>query len=198
VTYPDISLEIDEHMAANYGASHLLNDRMDLSVLLNDESLASEIVSTPFLHERFWFVRKRDDGAPLPRSVTLDTVVEYPLILTTRTTSFRAVIARQFAQFNLKPTVAAESNSGQTIASMVADGVGASLLPYSVFGPSPRAAELEYCPVEPAFFRIATLAHVKAAPLSMACESVRALMYELATRMIHAGEWPGASMSRRG
>jgi len=53
VTYPDISLEIDEHMAANYGASHLLNDRMDLSVLLNNESLASEIVSTPFLHERF-------------------------------------------------------------------------------------------------------------------------------------------------
>jgi LysR family nitrogen assimilation transcriptional regulator len=192
--YPEITLEIDEHMAT-FGAASLLNERIDLAILLNDESLTAEVESVPLLHERIWFVRRREPGQPLPRTVTLATAVDYPLVLTTPTTSFRAIVARQFGLAELRPVVAAEANSAQTLVGLVADGVGASLLPYSVFAPNARSAELEYGLIEPAFHRVASVAHSKLNPLALAAESVRALIFEVTAQLIHSGQWKAASMS---
>lgn len=195
--YPEVKVEVDEYVGGHQGTSLLTNNRLDLCVLVDDQSLASEIDSAPFLRERFCFVRRRNSGPALPRSVTLETVAEYPLVLSTSVTPLRAVVARQFSQALLKPVIVAETNSGQTIMSLIAEGVGASLLPYAVFACDPHAEDIEYCAVEPAFYRIASLATSRLYPMTDACASVRALLYEIAAHLVHTGQWKGAAMSER-
>jgi len=194
--YPEITLELFEH-TAHFQAIHLLNERIDLCVLAADESMPDEIDSVALLHERLWFVRARGAGAELPRSVTLATVVQHPQVMTTPSTSFRAIVAREFDRAQLKPRIVAESNSGQTILNMVADGVGATLQPYSAFARYARLDELEYCLVEPAIHRYAKLAHSRHWPLTIACESIRALVRETAAHLIHSGQWRAATMSEQ-
>ena len=192
--HPDLELQLDEQ-TVGYGAAHLINARLDLCVLLTDDMLSEDVDSTPLLQERFWFLRKIGDGpTPLPHEVPLETVAQHRLILATRTTAFRAVIARQFAQLGLKPEVSVECNTGPTTLDLILGGHGASLLPYSEFALDPRLPAIERALVAPAFSRYATLAQSRLQPLSPAAAAVRALMFEIAGELIHSGEWQGAEM----
>ncbi len=191
--YPQIVLEVYES-PSTYLAAHLINERVDLSVLV-DETAMPGIEAEPLVDEILYFVQPRKK--PLLRAakqVQIVQLAEVPLLLTTQATTLRLLVDRAFAEAGVVPRVKAEASSVQTVLVMVAQGGAGTVIPHSALAWHAAAQWLRHCPIAPHIRRRAALAHSRLHRLSPAADCVRVLLRSVVEALVREGRWDGASL----
>jgi LysR family nitrogen assimilation transcriptional regulator len=192
--FPQVSLEIHESPSA-YLAAQLLNERVDLSVLV-DEVVMPGIDVSPLVDEYLYFVQPRKAALlRCGKTVSLQALGSVPLMLTTHATTLRRILDRAFAEAEVPPIIRGEASSIQTVLSMVAQGGAGTVVPHSALAWHASAQWLRQTVIEPRLVRRASVAHSRLNPLSPATACVRAVVRDVAEQLVQSRAWDGARMA---
>ena len=146
--HPQIVLEVYES-PSTFLAAHLINERVELSVLVDDVALPG-IEAVPLVDEPLYFVQpRRKPLVRAGRSIDLPTVASVPLMLTTQVTTLRDLVDRAFAEAGVAPQIKAEASSIHTVLAMVAQGGAGTVIPHSALAWHAAAQLLRQTPIEP-------------------------------------------------
>ncbi len=192
--FPQIVLEVYES-PSSYLAAHLINERVDLSVLVDDVVLPG-IEATPLVDESLYFVQPRK--APLLRcgkSISVPTLGTVPLMLTTSVTTLRLLVDRAFAEAGVVPHIKAEASSVHTVLAMVARGRAGTVIPHSALAWHEAAKLLRYTVIEPRIERHASIAHSRLNRLAPAAACVHVLLRSVVEELVRSRQWDGTRLS---
>jgi LysR family transcriptional regulator, nitrogen assimilation regulatory protein len=192
--YPDVMLYLNE----NYGTTLselIMNGRMDLAVLYGNRAVHG-LGFLPLLSEELFLVGLSDTAAP----VRLEELRDVGLFLPRPYNIVRKLVDENFARAGLVPRIVAEVESASTLKAIIADGLGATILPASmareVGGNDDGLREVAdgdsggggrvYCRriVEPVIEAPLTLCHSDHLPLSEAAQLVKDILMELAGGLV--------------
>jgi LysR family nitrogen assimilation transcriptional regulator len=127
--HPDVVLHLNENFGATL-TELVLGGRMDMAVLYGGNGIVSGLAFEPLLTEELFLVAPAamfgSDAA-----VSLADLREVELLLPRSHNFLRRYVDEAFASLQMKPRVVAEIESAATLASAVASGVGATVLPVS-------------------------------------------------------------------
>ncbi len=127
---PQASLSITESLSAGL-LDGVQQGRLDAAVVYETVVLP-DIELRPLMTEDLVLVQARPPGLaqdPPPPPVSLDLLRDLPLVIPSRPNAIRVHVESQLAAHGLTPRVALEIDGVQAILDLVADGVGAALLP---------------------------------------------------------------------
>ncbi|SFP28428.1 LysR family transcriptional regulator, nitrogen assimilation regulatory protein [Variovorax sp. PDC80] len=191
--HPQIVLEVYES-PSTFLAAHLINERVELSVLVDDVALPG-IEAVPLVDEPLYFVQpRRKPLVRAGRSIDLPTVASVPLMLTTQVTTLRDLVDRAFAEAGVAPQIKAEASSIHTVLAMVAQGGAGTVIPHSALAWHAAAQLLRQTPIEPQIVRRATLAHSRLNRLQPAAACVHALVVSVVRELVRSRRWDGARL----
>lgn len=189
--YTGIKLEIYEG-PSGYLPTLLLDERVDMCVVVDKPALGSAKI-LPLVMETLLFVKPRSETCTLAESpISLESALLHPLVLTTRATTLRQILDREFEQLGIIPKVQAEVSSIFTMLCLVQDGLGAAIVPGSALGRVAHRDRLQAYPIYPSIERMATLAVSQSNSLAPACQVVRLLLVDTIKNLVAAQEWLGA------
>lgn len=192
--FPRIVLEVYES-PSRYLAAHLVNERVDLSMLVDDVMLPG-IDATPLVDEALYFVQLR--SAPLVRvgrGVTPQQLADVPLMLTTHATTLRQLVDEAFAAAGVEPRIKAEASSVQTLLVMVAQGGAGTVVPHSALAWHAAARSLRHTELQPRVLRRAAIAHSRLNQLSPAAACVRTLVCSVVEELVQSRRWEGTQLA---
>ncbi len=192
--FPQIVLEVYES-PSSYLAAHLINERVDLSVLVDDVVLPG-IEAMPLVDESLYFVQPRK--ALLVRcgkSISVPTLATVPLMLTTSVTTLRLLVDRAFAEAGVVPQIKAEASSVHTVLAMVARGRAGTVIPHSALAWHEAAKLLRYTVIEPRIVRRASIAHSRLNRLAPAAACVHVLLRSVVEELVRSRQWDGTRLS---
>jgi LysR family nitrogen assimilation transcriptional regulator len=195
--FPQIVLEVYES-PSTYLAAHLINERVDLSVLVDDVVLPG-IEAIPLVDESIYFVQPR--RRPLVRagkSISIAMLASVPLMLTTQVTTLRDLVDRAFAEAGVSPHIKAEASSIHTVLAMVAQGGAGTVIPHSALAWHAAAQLLRQTVVEPRLVRHASLAHSRLNRMPPAAACVHAVLLSVVKDLVRSRRWDGARLSAPG
>ena len=192
--HPGIVLYLNE----NYGtvlSELIMNGRMDLAVLYGNRDVHG-LSFLPLLEEELFLVSNAPGGAPVPWAALQDV----ELFLPRPYNVVRKLVDESFLKAGMTPRVVAEVESPVTLRAVVADGLGATILPASMAremadGPGLHGRRI----VAPVIQAPLTLCESDHLPLSEPAQAVKAILMELATGLAADARWapetggPGAS-----
>jgi LysR family nitrogen assimilation transcriptional regulator len=186
--YPDVMLYLNE----NYGTTLselIMNGRMDLAVLYGNRAVHG-LAFLPLLNEELFLAGLSDTAAP----VRLEGLRDVELFLPRPYNIVRKLVDENFVRAGLVPRVVAEVESASTLKAIIADGLGATILPASMArevagsdgGGDPVGSSHVRCRriVEPVIEAPLTLCHSDHLPLSEAAQLVKDILMELAGRLV--------------
>lgn len=191
--FPQIVLEVYES-PSSYLAAHLVNERVDLSVLV-DEVVLPGVEATPLVDELLYFVQARH--APLVRCgkrITVPMLATVPLMLTTKVTSLRLLLDQAFAQAGVVPQIKAEASSAHTVLAMVASGRAGTVITHSALASHEAAGLLRQSVIEPSIVRRASIAHSRLHRMAPATLCVHTLLRSVVEDLVRTRKWEGARM----
>jgi len=192
--YAGIKLEIYES-PSGYLAALLLDERVDMSILVEKPTLGTA-TAVHLIEERLFFVTAAASlEGRAKRTISLQAAAGHPLVLTTRATTLRQILDREFENVGVVPDVRAEVSSIPTMLWLVEDGLGGTIVPGSALARVSRNSRLSACLIEPAIRRTATLAISHVASLSPACTAVQDTLVDVVGGLVAANRWPGAKLS---
>ncbi|GGL41947.1 LysR family transcriptional regulator [Nocardia jinanensis] len=110
--------------------SGLRSGRHDVGIMRSDH-VPRDLLAVDAGTER-WGAVFAEDQAPARATIGLETLAEHPLVVPGAYSSMRAGFDEVFSQARLTPDVAAECTDIHMLLSLVAAGVGATLLPDSL------------------------------------------------------------------
>lgn len=128
--HPGILLYLNE----TYGTTLselIMNGRMDLAVLYGGRTQVHGLSFTPLLREELHVVGPGTEPA-LPSDVPLTMLDELDLYLARPYNVVRRMVDEAFAGAGLTPRVVAEVESASTLTAVIAEGLGATILPESM------------------------------------------------------------------
>lgn len=189
--YPGILLEAYES-ASSYLPAQVLDERVDLSILVG-ESPSSGLRMEPLVDERLFFLHARDKH-PLncASTINLQDLVDVELVLPARSTTLRLLIDEAFRDAEIEPRVHTETSSIQTVLTLIAQGGGGTIVPYSALSWHAASASICASAIEPAIVRTAQLAHSTMVGLTPASACVRQVLLDVVRSMVENGTWKGA------
>jgi LysR family nitrogen assimilation transcriptional regulator len=182
--HPGIMLYLNE----NYGTTLselIMSGRMDLAVLYGNRPVHG-LTFLPLLSEELYLVGPSVIAAPVP----LAEIREIELFLPRPYNIVRKLVDENFMRLGMTPRVVAEIESAETLKAIVADGLGATILPASmareVAGP-----HRGWCRriVEPVIEAPLTLCLSDHLPLSEPAQVVKTILMELASALITDQSW---------
>ena len=201
--YPDIQLQITESLSGHL-EELVVNGRIEMSLLFErqdaDGPAAGKTLSTglgkasghldirPLLVEELFLLTARrqshDEG-----EITLAEAARYPLVMPGRANMTRQIVDAAFHSAGLPVTLLAELDSLSTIKSVVAGGVGATILS----SPAPHGAEGLQARriVDPVLARRVSLCTFAILPLSAAAQRIVELICETTRSLVASGTWQG-------
>ncbi|WP_216851273.1 nitrogen assimilation transcriptional regulator NAC [Acidisphaera sp. L21] len=173
--HPGITLYLNE----NYGTTLselIMNGRMDLAVLYGNRAIHG-LSFLPLLDEALFLVGPSATAAP----VRLAELAGVELFLPRPYNIVRKLVDEHFARAGMVPRVVAEIESAATLAAIIADGLGLTILPASMAREvvGPRHAWCRRI-VDPVIEAPLTLCQSDHLPLSEPAEVVKAMLMELA------------------
>lgn len=193
--YPEVRLHLVESLSGNLSA--LLNARqLDVAVLF-DATDEHRLRVAPLLDERLCLIGAAGlAGMPKGRQVRLKDVTALPLVMPSGSHGLRAVVEQAFARAKCRPKIVADVDGLAVLMDMVQAGLAATVQPAAATARLPAgAAELRVLQVADAQARrrnlLASLADEELAPAALA---VRALVVEVARRLVDEGRWAGATL----
>lgn len=128
--HPGIVLYLNE----NYGTTLselVMNGRMDLAVLYGGRTAVHGLQFLPLMREALFLVGPQSMPAPA-ETVPVRTVSEFGLYLPRAYNYIRKLADEAFASAGLAPRVVAEIESATTLAAVIRDGLGATIVPTSM------------------------------------------------------------------
>jgi LysR family transcriptional regulator, nitrogen assimilation regulatory protein len=180
--HPGIVLYLNE----TYGTTLselIMNGRMDLAVLYGGRTVVHGLSFTPLLRERLHLVGPNTvetpgDTVPLPRIAGMDLYLPRPYNVV------RKLVDDACAGLGIAPRIVAEIESASTLTAVIAEGLGATILPESmarqVVASSPAWLSLIVEPVIEAPLALCQSDHL---PLSEAAQVIRDILLELVGAM---------------
>jgi LysR family tcuABC transcriptional regulator len=193
--YPEVRLHLVESLSGNLSA--LLNARqLDVAVLF-DATDEHRLRVAPLLDERLCLIGAASlAGMPKGRQVRLKDVATLPLVMPSGSHGLRAVVEQAFARAKCRPKIVADVDGLAVLMDMVQAGLAATVQPAAAIARLPAgAAALRVLQVADAQARrrnlLASLADEELAPAALA---VRAVVVEVARRLVDEGRWAGATL----
>jgi LysR family nitrogen assimilation transcriptional regulator len=180
------------------GISVFLNEqvrlgKIDCAVVSDLEPLA-QVESEPLLSEQLYLLAPAEAGLQADQPVSLETVSQQTLILTSRPNSLRLIVENALAAAQLPLRIVIDGNSTAAMVDLVAEGVGCSVLPYCAADSGLRQGRLSAAPIEG--LRVAwTLIYSRERGLSPVGSLVRSLLQEMVRGRIDARQWPNARLA---
>ena len=189
--HPDIVLYINE----NFGtvlSELIMNGRMDMAVIYGGGPMRG-VHFTPLHTEELFLIAP--PGTLLPGGtgdVSLTALSELDLLLPSGIHLLRKAVTTAFGRLKLEPRVIAEVESVTTLSEAIADGVGATILPWSV------AARIEKSEgivirrvINPVIEVPVSMCVSDHLPMSATAMAVHAILMRLVKELGVSGEWRG-------
>ncbi len=127
--HPGVVLHIIEDTAHNL-ENMLLARKVDLAILFSSK-LPDNIESIELTREHMYLVEKKRGSIKFNGRITLEKAMARPLILPSRLSGRRRLIDAAILKHKIHPDIVAEVDSFHTVLSAVADGMAASIQPWS-------------------------------------------------------------------
>lgn len=143
---PRAALSISEGLSVNL-KEWLVAGRLDVALLFDPPSTPS-LMFELLLEEPLVLVGKAGARA-LPKSVSLQGLCDFPLVLPSAPSSIRSVVDDRLEPLGLRPNVIVEVGGVSTVLKLVAQGVGFSLLPTSLLHTAGAGLDICHAPLEP-------------------------------------------------
>ena len=176
--HPGVLLYLNE----TYGSTLselIMNGRMDLAVLYGGKTAVHGLSFLPLLKEQLYVVGPNSLPAP-PEVVPLRLLGELDLYLARPYNIVRKMVDEAFTAAGLVPRVVAEIESASTLTAVIADGLGATILPASM-----ARAVIASCDawlsriVEPVIEAPLALCQSDHLPLSEPAQAIKEILLEL-------------------
>lgn len=145
---PEAHLSISEGLSVQM-QNWLAEGRLDLAVLYNAGPTA-ELDISPLAEEELFLVQRRQPGLaedPPPGPLSLAEVALLPLVIPTRPNAMRTQVETEMAGIGCRMNVALEIDGVQAILDLVADGLGAALLPRNAVESCVRPSAYQLRPI---------------------------------------------------
>ncbi len=177
------------------GISVFLNEqvrqgKIDCAVVSDLEPLA-QVESEPLLTEQLYLLAPPEAGLRADQPVSLESVSQQTLILTSRPNSLRLIVENALAAAQLPLRIVIDGNSTAAMVDLVAQGIGCSVLPYCAADSGLRQGRLSAAPIEG--LHVAwTMIYSRERGLSPVGTLVRDMLQEMVRLRVGAGQWPNA------
>ncbi len=177
--HPGIVLYLNE----SYGSAlseMIMNGRMDMAVLYRGRATVHGLTFLPLLAERLFAVGARHGEGP-GRQITLRDLADMDLVLARPYNVVRKLVDEAFAGAGLAPRVIAEIESAGTLMAVIANGLGATVLPGSMAKKITTSCEAWLAAiVDPIIEAPLALCQSDHLPLSEPAQAVKEILMDLA------------------
>jgi len=179
--YPRAVITVSEGLSMQL-REWLISSRLDLALLF-DPPASPQLETTVLLRERLMLVAP--PGQALPRRVTLAALANYPMVLPSAPNAIRSLVDAVLRPRGIELRVLAEVGAVQTVVSLVAKGVGCTILPESALTPNDPGHTLPRTSIgPPAIMNKLVLAVPLARPATRLTRGTAALLAELDFRQL--------------
>ncbi|AGW93065.1 MULTISPECIES: LysR substrate-binding domain-containing protein [Cupriavidus] len=199
---PQVRLQIMESLSGHL-AEMVANGRIEMALLFErhepGDAAAPHRKALPHLDIKPLLVEElfllAAGSGPFGEPVSLADAASRPLILPGRANATRQIIDDALAKAGLTAEIVAELDSLATIKSVVADGLGATILSASALaGASPVKGVVAHRISDATLKRQVSLCTYDVKTLSVAAEHVSALLLEVSMALVRDGTWEGAHL----
>lgn len=127
-TLPDVSLTIEEQLSAVL-LEWVAAERLELCLAYKSADLPG-LVYEPLFHESLYFICRRDFLPMDRKTISLAEVATHSLIMPGMPHGLRKLVEEYAAKYGFSLSISFEMQSVSVVRDLVADGVGATILPY--------------------------------------------------------------------
>ncbi|MFZ6818595.1 LysR substrate-binding domain-containing protein [Undibacterium sp. Ji22W] len=190
--FPDIVFQLTEELTGNL-TEQLASGRLNLAVLFDDGQLG-KFNTKALVEEQMMYITRTDSQYACKRkSITLDKVLQAPLILPSIQHGVRPRIEQVVREQGKQIANVIDITSIAILKSAILADMGATILPVS-----PLLAEIERGDMrasvisDAALSRTVTLCSSKNIPLTNAAQAVEKLVLDVSRDLCQSGKWLGA------
>jgi LysR family tcuABC transcriptional regulator len=175
----------------------MLNARqLDIAVMFNADAAGRWSVA-PLLDEELFLIAAPDfPGRPSGATVKLAELAALPLILPSSLHGLRTTLATAFATARITPNIVAEIDGLALLMDAVSAGLGATIQPGAAVARAEGRTTVHSQIIDAHVTRRNLLVSFSDDELSPAGLAARVVVAAVATEMVQAGRWPGASLHR--
>jgi LysR family nitrogen assimilation transcriptional regulator len=190
--YPDIVFQLTEELTGNL-TEQLASGRLNLAILFDDGQLG-KFNTKPLVEEQMMYITRTDSQFACKRkSITLDKVLQSPLILPSIQHGVRPRIEQVVREHGKQIQNVIDITSIAILKSAILADIGATILPISPFLAEIQRGEMCATPIsDVALSRTVSLCASKNIPLTNAALAVEKLVLEVSRDLCESGHWLGA------
>lgn len=193
---PGITLHLTESFDDIY-SELVMTGRLDMAVIHGVGPMKG-VVFTPLMKEEFFLLAP--EALELPCSdtgaVRLQDIVDIPLLVPPSHNFVRKSIDMAFLRKQLEPRIVAEIEALLTLKDAIVDGLGSTILPWSVASRIVVPGKSKIWPLHnPTIHEVVSLCVPEMIPETEASLAVRELLIGLAKAMASSRNWPGTQPS---
>jgi LysR family nitrogen assimilation transcriptional regulator len=191
--YPDVRVSISESLRAAT-LMHVMRSQVDLALLYNPRTDPA-LVTEPVLEETMLCVGRPDIVGATDAPITLDAVLELPIVLLKQGVSSRALIDDAALLKRLESRAQLQMDSVQAIAGALGAGLGCAIGTQLIMREELAAGTLVARPiVEPELLRTLQLCRLADRQVTYVLEAMRSLLIALVGAAIADGTWQARSL----
>ena len=138
--HPEVRLRVFAAQSTEIGRM-LAAESIDIGIVADTHSLPPG-VSEPLFREALYLVGPMSESLLKKPEVPLADVLKLPLILNSMPGGLRPLIDHGFSQLGIQPQVEFEIDANNSLLTLLAEGAGYSIMPYSFVATLPRGARL--------------------------------------------------------
>ena len=168
----------------------LLRGTVDIAVL-HEHVKAPGIKRAPLYRQALYYVEKNSAGRGVsqPATIAMADLLQRSFVLPAMPNPSRAVIENAFLALGAKPRVVAEGTSKSALMSLVAGGVGGTVLAWGGrVNPAFRWSKI----VAPCITHDVSICHARLLPHGEAVEVVQSIAWDVIMRIVKDAGWQGA------
>lgn len=191
--FPDIVFQLTEELTGNL-TEQLASGRLNLAVLFDDGQLG-KFNTKPLVEEQMMYITRADSQWACKRkSITLDKVLQAPLILPSIQHGVRPRIEQVVREQGKQIAHVIDITSIAILKSAILADMGATILPVSPMLIEIERGDMRACPIsDVALSRTVTLCSSKNIPLTNAALAVEKLVLDVSRDLCLSGKWLGAT-----
>jgi len=189
--YPDIVFQLTEELTGNL-TEQLASGRLNLAILFDDGQLG-KFNTKPLVEEQMMYITRADSQFACKRkSISLDKVLQVPLILPSIQHGVRPRIEQVVREQGRQIENVIDITSIAILKSAILADMGATILPVSPLLAEIERGEMRACPISDVqLSRTVSLCSSKNIPLTNAAMAVERLVLDVSRDLCASGSWLG-------
>jgi LysR family transcriptional regulator, nitrogen assimilation regulatory protein len=188
--HPDIMLHVVEGFAVAF-SELIMNGRVDMAVMQGAGPMRG-VSFQPLLVEEFFLVTPAEVASPgaAQSSIPVADLMGIPLMLPSKLNFVRRAVDAAFASIHQTPNIVAEVESVGTLREAVAEGMGSTILPWSVACQVAIPTRSVIRAISnPKIEETVSICVSDQMPLSEAAVAIRNVLLDLALTAARSGRW---------